>query len=156
MVYLKVYNVTTINGALEWIGFGLYHTSVSIYNMEFSYGGHREPVSGIVVVNEGNSAGLTLRESIPVGTSYYSADEIDDIIETFGEFWHGCDYDPFAKNCNDFTEMLIRQICDNEKFYVPSYINRFCKLGSVLRMWFKPLQEIVGDIVNYDDDEEGS
>lgn len=108
MVYLKVYNVTTINGALEWIGFGLYHTSVSIYNMEFSYGGHREPVSGIVVVNEGNSAGLTLRESIPVGTSYYSADEIDDIIETFGEFWHGCDYDPFAKNCNDFTEMLIR------------------------------------------------
>ena len=153
-VYLNIYNVTTINSCLEILGFGLYHTSVGMYDLEFSYGGHEEEDTGIVVVDKGNSAGLTLRESILVGVTHYSADEVDDIVDTFGEFWHGKDYDPFAKNCNNFTEQLISHICDHDKFYVPSYVNRFCKLGSVFRMWFKPLQEIVGDIVNYDDSED--
>ena len=52
--------------------------------------------------------------------------------------------------------MLVSHLCDKENFYVPSYINRFCKLGSILRMWFKPLQELVGDIVNYEDKNESS
>ena len=139
IVYLNVYDVISANSVFEWMGFGLYHTSIGIYDMEFSYGGHDEAVSGIVVVNAGNSAGLKLKESIPVGVTYYSADEIDAIVEYYGEFWHGKDYDPFGKNCNDFTEELIKYICDQNTFYFPSYINRFCKLGSVLRMWFKPL-----------------
>lgn len=31
-------------------------------------------------------------------------------------------------------------------------MNRFGKLGSLFRMWFKPLQQIFGDIVSYEDD----
>lgn len=139
IVYLNIYNVTPINGCLEVLGFGLYHTSVGLYDLEFSYGGHEEDTSGIVVVDKGNSAGLTLKESLPIGVTYYSPDEIDDIVDTFGEFWHGKDYDPFAKNCNNFTEHMIKHVCDKEVFYVPSYVNRFTKLGSVFRMWFKPL-----------------
>lgn len=153
-VYLNIYNVTTINSCLELIGFGLYHTSVGMYDLEFSYGGHDQAESGIVVVDKGNSAGLVLRESICVGMTYYSGDEVDDIVEEFGEFWFGKDYDPFGKNCNNFTENLIKQVTEKHEFYVPSYVNRFTKLGSVLRMWFKPLQEIVGDIVNYNESEE--
>ena len=148
--------MTNINGCLEVLGFGLYHTSVGLYDLEFSYGGHDMEASGIVVVDKGNTAGLTLKESLPVGLTYYSGDEIDDIIDTFGDFWHGKDYDPFAKNCNNFTEHLIRHVCDNENFYVPSYVNRFTKLGSVFRMWFKPLQELVGDIVNYETERNNS
>ena len=156
VVYLNIYNVTNINGCLEVFGFGLYHTSVGIYDLEVSYGGHDEDSSGIVVVDKGNNAGLELKESLAVGITYYSADEIDEIIDNFGEFWHGRDYDPFSKNCNTFTEHMIKSICEKEQFYVPSYVNRFTKLGSVLRMWFKPLQELVGDIVNYGDSESAS
>ena len=152
VVYLNIYNVTPMNSCLEVLGFGLYHTSVCLYDLEFSYGGHDMESSGIVVVDKGNSAGLELKESLPVGLTYYSGDEIDEIVEEFGEFWHGKDYDPFSKNCNNFTEQMIRHICEREEFYVPSYVNRFTKLGSVLRMWFKPLQELVGDIVNYEED----
>ena len=94
-----------------------------------------------------------MRESIPVGITYYGSDEIDEFIEQFGNFWYGRDYDPFAKNCNHFTEAFIKTICNKEQFYVPHYINRFCKLGSILRMWFKPLQELFGDIVNYNDED---
>ena len=61
-VYLNVYEVSSVNSVLEWIGFGLYHTSVGMYNLEFSFGGHNEPVSGTVVVLKGDSAGLKLKE----------------------------------------------------------------------------------------------
>ena len=50
VVYLNIYNVVSANSFLEYLGFGLYHTSVGIYGMEFSYGGHDEAISGIVVV----------------------------------------------------------------------------------------------------------
>lgn len=148
-VYLNVYEVSSVNTVLEWIGFGLYHTSVGMHDLEFSFGGHTQPVTGTVVVLKGNSAGLKLKESIPVGITYYNLEEINDIITYMGDFWHGCDYDPFRRNCNSFTENLIKYVCDNQDYYFPSYVHRFTKMGTLFRMWFKPLQQIIGDIVDY-------
>lgn len=96
VVYLNIYNVSSFNKFSEFLGVGFYHTSVEIYNHEFSYGGHDYECSGIVCVEAGNSAGLTLKEKLPVGITYYNEDEIDDIIRNFGDFWIGKDYDPFS------------------------------------------------------------
>ena len=60
VVYLNIYNVTGLNTMLEYVGFGLYHTSVGLYDLEFSYGGHELAQAGTVVVERGNSAGLEL------------------------------------------------------------------------------------------------
>ncbi|CDW79059.1 desumoylating isopeptidase 2-like [Stylonychia lemnae] len=152
IVYLNIYNVSSFNKFSEFLGFGFYHTSVEIYKHEFSYGGHDYDCSGIVCVEAGNSAGLTLKEKLPVGVTFYNEDEIDEIIRQFGDFWIGKDYDPFSYNCNCFTERFISHIVDKEEYYYPNYVNRFTKLGSLLKMWFKPLQALVGDIVNYEDD----
>jgi deubiquitinase DESI2 len=106
-VYIKIYNVVSgVNKALEVMGFGLYHSSINLFDLEFSYGGHDKESSGIVIVEEGNSAGLELKEKLAIGDTYFTSDEIDDIIDGLGEFWHGCDYDPFARNCNNFTELF--------------------------------------------------
>ena len=150
VVYLNIYNVSSANKVLEFLGFGFYHTSIELYKHEFSYGGHDYDVSGIVVVEAGNSAGLTLKERLPVGITYYCDFEIDDIVRRFGEFWIGQDYDPFEHNCNCFTKRFLSHIVDKEEYYYPEYVNRFGNLGSLLRMWFKPLQTLVGDIVSYD------
>lgn len=139
VIYLNIYHVSAANEFLEMLGFGVYHTSVGLYDLEFSFGGHDQDSSGIVVVPKGNSAGLRLKESIPVAFTFYSSDEVDEIVEWFGDFWHGNDYDPFLKNCNHFTQTLIRHFSDKERFYYPRYVNRFTKLGSLFRMWFKPL-----------------
>jgi hypothetical protein len=152
IVYLNIYNVTSANKVLEFLGFGFYHTAVELFKHEFSYGGHDYDCSGIVVVEAGNCAGLTLKERIPVGVTYYCEDEIDDIVRAFGEFWLGQDYDPFEHNCNCFTERFLSHLVDKEDYYYPEYVNRFGKLGSLLRMWFKPLQGIFGDIVSYEED----
>lgn len=89
IVYLNVYNVTSFNKVAEFLGFGFYHTSVQMFNLEFSYGGHDYDNSGIVCVEAGNSAGLTLKEKIPVGITYYQEEEIDEIMSAFGNFWWG-------------------------------------------------------------------
>ena len=137
-VYLNVYHVSSINTALECFGVGLYHTSVGMYDFEFSYGGQDDDDPGTVVVYKGNSAGLALKESIPVGVTYFSLAQLTVIIEHFGKFWTGRQYDPFRNNCNHFTEKLISCVCPG-KVYYPSYINRFTKVGTVFRIWFKPL-----------------
>ena len=71
-MYLNVYDVTRLNGITEFLGFGFYHTSIQLFGYEFSYGGHDEEQSGIVCVQEGNSAGLELKERILAGYTYYS------------------------------------------------------------------------------------
>jgi deubiquitinase DESI2 len=131
--------VTNANRYFELLGFGLYHTSVSVYGVEYSYGGHDQKLPGTVVDYKGNAAGLPLKESLPMGYTYYSKHEICQMVDRYGFFWFGVDYDPFAKNCNHFTEHLIKTLCNKHEFYYPSYVNRFTKLGSILRMWFKPL-----------------
>mmetsp|Transcript_37631 Transcript_37631/g.57667 ORF Transcript_37631/g.57667 Transcript_37631/m.57667 type:complete len:103 (-) Transcript_37631:1805-2113(-) len=81
-------------------------------------------------------------------------DEIDDIVIYFGNFWHGKDYEPFSRNCNHFAQKFIAHISDKEQFYYPSYVNRFVKLGSMLRGWFKPLTTLFGEVVDLEQNEE--
>lgn len=80
IVYLNIYNVSSFNKFSEYMGFGFYHTSVQMFDLEFSYGGHDFDNSGIVCVEAGNSAGLTLKERIPAGITYYSEDDVDEVI----------------------------------------------------------------------------
>lgn len=128
-----------MNKVLEFLGFGLYHTSVSIFDLEFSYGGHNDDDPGTVVVYKGNSAGLTLKESIPIGITYFDLIQINNITDYFGLFWAGNQYDPFRNNCNHFTHAFVKFICNKSEFYYPGYVNRFTKLGTMFRMWFDPL-----------------
>ena len=104
VVYLNIYHVTKANVFFEFLGFGLYHTSVGAYDMEYSYGGHDAELPGTVTVMKGNSAGLEQIERLPAGYTYLSQNEINHVVDQFGAFWYGIDYDPFRKNCNHFTE----------------------------------------------------
>ena len=36
IVYLNIYNVTSANKVLEFLGFGFYHTAVELFKHEFS------------------------------------------------------------------------------------------------------------------------
>lgn len=46
-VYLIVYHLSWINYILQILGFGLYHTTLEVYNTEYSFGGTAEDVPGI-------------------------------------------------------------------------------------------------------------
>ena len=146
-VYLNVYNVTTANSVLEWIGFGLYHTSVSCLGLEFSYGGHPEDEPGTMITYEGNQVGLELKEKLLIGYTLFSLAEINDIVDHLGTFWPGNCYDPFRQNCNHFTETFLSLLLKPGDRYMPAYVNRFTRVGSLFRMWFHPLQKLTGNFV---------
>lgn len=137
-IFLRVY---CLNRFLDWIGFGLYHTSIQVYGQEYYYGGHDSEITGIVETDIGKSTTLHLKETLLVGYTYYDADDVDIILDEFGKFWQGCLYDPFRHNCNDFSKAVIQHLAHEEGiFEYPEYVNRFSKFSSVLRVWFQPLK----------------
>jgi len=46
-VYLLVYHFTKINYLLQFLGFGFYHSSIIIHDIEYFYGNTKEDKSGI-------------------------------------------------------------------------------------------------------------
>ena len=148
-ILLRVYDVVRANRVLEYLGIGFYHTSIQIYGHEYYYGGHDEDITGIVETDIGESTSLHLKETLLVGYTFYDADDVDLILDEFGKFWQGNGYDPFSHNCNDFSKHIIQHLCHEEGMYeFPTYVNRFSKLSSLLRVWFQPLKNLFGDVVN--------
>jgi len=145
-IFLRVY---CLNKVLDWVGFGFYHWSIQIYGQEYYYGGHDSEITGIVETGIGKSTSLYLKEILLVGFTYYDADDVDLILDEFGKFWYGCLYDPFRHNCNDFARAVIHHLAHEEgECEFPEYVNRFSKFSSILRVWFEPLKNLFGDIVN--------
>jgi len=85
-IFLRVY---CLNRFLDWVGFGLYHTSIQIYGQEYYYGGHDSEITGIVETDIGKSTTLHLKEILLVGYTHYDADDVDLILDEFGRFWQG-------------------------------------------------------------------
>ena len=153
-IFLRVYDVVVANRVLEYLGIGFYHTSIQIYGHEYYYGGHDADITGIVETDIGKSTSLNLKEILLVGYTYYDADDVDLILDEFGKFWQGIQYDPFSHNCNDFSKQVIKHLAHEEGLYeFPTYVNRFAKLSSLLRVWFQPLKNLFGDVVNAPEDE---
>lgn len=55
-VYLNVYHITKFNYLLKIMGLGLFHTSIQIEDLEYSYGSTEDNLCGIYIhkINETN------------------------------------------------------------------------------------------------------
>lgn len=73
-VILNVYSITKLNKFLQFFGVGFYHTGVQIYGKEFSYGGHDQDSSGIMMTEPHALTGVSLYESFIVGFTRHSED----------------------------------------------------------------------------------
>lgn len=48
MVKLNVYDLSEQNNVLYWCGFGVFHTGVEVYGVEYAYGGN-SPISQSII-----------------------------------------------------------------------------------------------------------
>ena len=46
-IRLNVYDLTTYNKYLDWMGLGAYHTAICIDGVEYNYGGADSPEPGV-------------------------------------------------------------------------------------------------------------
>ena len=116
-VILKVYDLNSMNECLRFIGMGGYHSTIEIYNEEYSFG----PVHGIFANYVKRDHTLPLRESIILGITNKSHSEIRDILNDMKNDFNIDSYDILKNNCNHFTDELSMILLDK---FIPKYVNR--------------------------------
>lgn len=141
-VVLNVYDLSDQNSMLYWCGVGIFHTGVEVHGVEYAYGGHEYDASGVFATSPKDAPGpVTFRESIVVGETALSSDEVQALMHTLGQTYKGSRYHLLQRNCNHFASDLCYQLCGQRS---PPWVNRLANLAVMLHCllptaWVPPL-----------------
>ncbi|KAL7189671.1 hypothetical protein ACSBR1_039337 [Camellia fascicularis] len=102
-VVLNVYDLTPANQYTVWFGLGIFHSGIEVHGMEYGFGAHDFPVSGVFEVEPKSCPGFIFRCSIPLGHTSMPPYEFRTFIESVASEYHGNTYHLISKNCNHFT-----------------------------------------------------
>ncbi|OLQ10624.1 DeSI-like protein [Symbiodinium microadriaticum] len=78
---------------------GFYHTGVEVHGREFSFSS-----SGMIEYCPRGFAGHLYRESMTLGATSFSQDELNLLLQRFDSTWVAYDYHCIRRNCSDFSE----------------------------------------------------
>ncbi|XP_073220333.1 deSI-like protein At4g17486 isoform X2 [Cicer arietinum] len=126
MVYLNVYDLTPINNYLYLFGFGIFHSGIEVHDMEYGFGAHEYPTSGVFEVEPRSCPGFIFRRSVLLGSTDMSLSEFRSFMERLSAKYHGDTYHLIAKNCNHFTDEVCQQLTGNP---IPGWVNRLARVG---------------------------
>jgi deubiquitinase DESI2 len=94
--------------------------------MEYGFGAHEYPTSGVFQVEPKSCPGFIFRRSVCVGTTDMSPSQVRTCIEDLAEDYHGDTYHLIVKNCNHFTADVCQRLTRKP---VPGWVNRLARLG---------------------------
>lgn len=126
-VFLNVYDLTHMNDFIYWAGFGVFHSGVEVHGVEYAYGVHDLPTSGVFEVEPGQCSGFKFRKSVLVGTTRLDPNEVREFFERHTATYTGDTYHLVMKNCNHFCEDICYKLTGKK---IPKWVNRLAKLGS--------------------------
>uniref|UniRef100_A0A3N7EA19 PPPDE domain-containing protein n=1 Tax=Populus trichocarpa TaxID=3694 RepID=A0A3N7EA19_POPTR len=127
MLYLNIYDLTPINNYLYWFGLGIFHSGIEVHGMEYGFGAHEYPTSGVFEVEPRSCPGFIFRRSVLLGSTNMSRSEFRSFIEHLSAKYHGDNYHLIAKNCNHFTDEVCKRLTGKP---IPGWVNRMARLGS--------------------------
>ncbi|RNA37182.1 desumoylating isopeptidase 2-like [Brachionus plicatilis] len=160
-IFINIYDMYTMNGYTSALGVGIYHSGVEVYGVEYGYGGHPFPFSGIfeMVPKDTEELGesFKFKESIEIGRTDFTKAEIEQIVALIGREFRGIDYHLINKNCNSFSSKFCQFLCGED---IPAWVNRLAYISTYVpfieriipREWISPIA-IQHTIENYNDSE---
>ncbi|GAB2274203.1 hypothetical protein Dimus_008970 [Dionaea muscipula] len=127
VLYLNVYDLTPMNDYLYWFGLGIFHSGIEVHGMEYGFGAHEYPSSGVFEVEPKSCPGFIFRRAILLGSTEMSPSEFRSYMEQLAGKYHGDTYHLIGKNCNHFTNEVCLHLTGKS---IPGWVNRLARLGS--------------------------
>ncbi|KAJ6808324.1 deSI-like protein [Iris pallida] len=127
-VYLNVYDLTPANDYVYWAGFGIFHSGVEVHGVEYAFGAHDYPTSGVFEVEPRQCPGFRFRKSIFMGTTCLDPMQVREFMELHSVNYNGDTYHLIVKNCNHFCKDICYKLTGNS---IPKWVNRLARIGSV-------------------------
>lgn len=138
-VYLNVYNVSNTSALAKLNQFtrdmlnlgGVFHAAVHLesHDREWSYGA-TESGSGVYCSKPRADTQHAFKETIEMGYTQLSQDELRRILAEMMAEWHGADYNLLNRNCCSFSNQLCEKLGVGP---IPSWVNRFATAGTELK-----------------------
>ncbi|XP_059303520.1 deSI-like protein At4g17486 [Lycium ferocissimum] len=125
-VHLNVYDLTSINGYAYWLGLGVYHSGVQVHGVEYAFGAHEYPTTGIFEGEPKQCEGFTFRKAILIGWTEMSHGQVRRVMEELADKYKGNAYNLITKNCNHFCNDACLKLTGNP---IPSWVNRLARIG---------------------------
>lgn len=125
-VYLNVYDLTPYNGYAYWLGLGVYHSGVQVHGIEYAFGAHEYPSTGIFEGEPKQCEGFTFRKTILIGKTDMGPAEVRAVMEDLAQDYRGNAYNLITKNCNHFCNDACIKLTGNP---IPNWVNRLARIG---------------------------
>lgn len=94
--------------------------------MEYGFGAHEYPSSGVFEVEPRSCPGFIFRRSVLLGSIDLSPGEFRSFMEHISGKYHGDTYHLIAKNCNHFTNEVCMRLTGKA---IPGWVNRLARVG---------------------------
>ncbi|KAE8735126.1 DeSI-like protein [Hibiscus syriacus] len=127
-VYLNVYDLAPINGYFYWAGLGIFHSGVEVHGVEYAFGAHEYPTSGVFEVEPRQCPGFKFRKSIVIGMTSLDPIKVREFMERNSARYHGDTYHLIVKNCNHFCKDICYKLTGK---HIPKWVNRLAGIGSM-------------------------
>ncbi|KAG9456506.1 hypothetical protein H6P81_001014 [Aristolochia fimbriata] len=127
-VILNFYDLTPLNNYTYRFGVGIFHSGIEVHGMEYGFGAHDFPTSGVFEVEPKTCPGFIYRSSITLGTLNMPPSEFRAFMENLASEYHGDTYHLISKNCNHFTDDVCTRLTGKG---IPGWVNRLARLGAM-------------------------
>ncbi|CAE8648042.1 unnamed protein product, partial [Polarella glacialis] len=122
---VHVYDIDSVTANLNWAvlrssGIGVFHAGVEVLGDEwfFRFGPNND--SGVMWMEPRSHQVHIYSESVCVGESELSEEDIREVIADLMERWPSNLYHPITRNCVDFAEEFVKALRCPEPF--PAYV----------------------------------